>query len=189
MDSDATDANRADRRPGPPPPRTCAGWIDCSRGASQSRLFHRLPKWEHVYLEHHVATHPFLSDEWIAAAREIRAEFAERLPATPFPVMANLVVEEVPFGEGSLQAHIDTTGEVEDIDLGHIDAAELVATIDYATAKALIVDADPAVALQAFMQGKVKIEGDVTKLMALQASPLDESAIEMAERIQAITAD
>lgn len=135
-----------------------------------------------------MATYTFLSDEWIAAAREIREEFADRLPDAPMAVRANLNVVEVPFGEGSIKAHIDTSRDVEDLDLGHLDDAELTATIDYPTAKAIIVDGDPTVAMQAFMQGKVKIEGDVTKMMALQA-PVDEASQEMAARLQAITAD
>ena len=44
--------------------------------------------------------------------------------------------------------------------------------------------------MQAFMAGKVKVEGDMAKLMALQAAPAgaDASAAEMANRLKEITA-
>ena len=37
------------------------------------------------------------------------------------------------------------------------------------------------------MQGKIKVEGDIAKLMALQTASPDPSAADMAARIQAIT--
>ena len=43
--------------------------------------------------------------------------------------------------------------------------------------------------MQAFMAGKVKVEGDMAKLMALQAAPApDASTAEMANRLKEITA-
>ena len=41
--------------------------------------------------------------------------------------------------------------------------------------------------MQAFMAGKIKVDGDMTKLLALQAVPSDPSAAEMARRILDIT--
>ena len=64
-------------------------------------------------------TYPFLSDEWIAEARTIRAELAgpesEEGAAPPAAsVRMNQVITDVPFGEGAMQAHLDTSsGTVE----------------------------------------------------------------------------
>ena len=41
--------------------------------------------------------------------------------------------------------------------------------------------------MQAFMSGKIKIQGDMTKLMAMQGAPPDEFAKKVAEEIKAIT--
>ena len=41
--------------------------------------------------------------------------------------------------------------------------------------------------MQAFMAGKIKVVGDMTKMMALQAGAQDPTAAAIAERIQAIT--
>lgn len=133
-------------------------------------------------------SYPFLSDEWIEEARAIRAQFREDSPTINHPVRMNLVVTDMPFGEEDrLHAHMDTTeGELE-IDKGHVEDADLSVTVDYETAKAILVDRNPQAGLQAFMAGRVRIEGDMAKLMALQTAPPDERANELAERLRTIT--
>jgi putative sterol carrier protein len=97
----------------------------------------------------------------------------------------NLVITEVPFGEGSVDAHMDTTSGALQLELGHLDAPDVTATLDYDTAKAMMVDANPQAAMQAFMAGKIKLQGDMTKAMAMQSGPVDP---ELTQRIQEITA-
>jgi putative sterol carrier protein len=41
--------------------------------------------------------------------------------------------------------------------------------------------------MQAFMAGKIKVQGDMTKLMAMQSGPVDPTAQEVAARIKEIT--
>ena len=134
-----------------------------------------------------MATFLFLSDDWLDEARAIRAEYEGRGSTIEHSVRMNLVVVEVPFGEGSVHAHVDTsTGELV-LNVGHIDPVDLKVTIGYDIARALLVEGNPQAGLQAFMQGKIKVEGDIAKLMALQTVSPDPSAAEMAARIQAIT--
>lgn len=125
----------------------------------------------------------FLSDEWIDAAKKIREE-APAPATTPAPVKMNLTVTEVPFGEGSVEAHMDTTSGELDLDVGHLDGSDVAATLDYETAKAMMVDANPQAAMQAFMAGKIKLTGDMAKAMAMQSGPADP---ELTKRIQEIT--
>ena len=125
----------------------------------------------------------FLSDEWVEAARKIRGELDS--PATaPQPVKMNLVITDVPFGEGAVDAHMDTTSGELELETGHLDAPDVTATLDYETAKAMMVDANPQAAMQAFMAGKIKLQGDMTKAMALQAGPPNP---ELTKAIQEIT--
>ena len=99
----------------------------------------------------------------------------------------NQIVTEVPFGEGEIKAHIDTSeGELK-MDLGHIENPDLTVTLDYVTAKAILVEGNPQVGMQAFMAGKIKVDGDITKLMAMQAGAADPSAMEVALAIQEMT--
>ncbi len=134
-----------------------------------------------------MATYLFLSDEWLAEARAIRAEYAGRMGGIGHAVRMNLVVVEVPFGEGTVRAHADTSGGELVLDEGHLDPADLTVTVGYDVARAILVEGNPQAGLQAFMQGRVKVEGDIAKLMALQSVSPDPTAAEMAARLQAMT--
>ncbi len=138
-----------------------------------------------------MATYPFLSDEWITEARGIREELrASEQPVTN-PVRMNQVITDVPFGDGTIHAHIDTSSGGLDMDLGHLEVADVTVTLDYDTAKAVFVDGTREAGMQAFMAGKVRVQGDLTKLIVAlqeQASPLTPDAAVIASRIKEITA-
>ena len=135
-----------------------------------------------------MAKHPFLSDEWMTAAREIREEYRGKTQPAAHTVRMNQIVTDVPFGDGTLEAHMDTSsGEVE-MDKGHIDNPDVTVTLDYETAKAIVVEQNPQAGMQAFMAGKVKVQGDMSKLMAMgSGGAVDPVAQEVAKRIQDIT--
>ena len=135
-----------------------------------------------------MATYPFLSDEWLTEARAIRAQFDGQAGNIPHSVKMNLVITEVPFGEGTLDAHMDTSSGELKLEVGHIDPADLKVTVGYDIAKAILVEGNPQAGMQAFMAGKVKVEGDMAKLMALTTGGADPAAAEVASRIKAITA-
>ncbi|HEX4902350.1 MAG TPA: SCP2 sterol-binding domain-containing protein [Acidimicrobiales bacterium] len=135
-----------------------------------------------------MAKHEFLSDEWIAAAQAIREEYAGKATTAPPPMRMNVVITEVPFGEESLDAHIDTTEGELSLDMGHLETSDLTVTVDYLTAKAIFVDQDQQAVMQAFMAGKIKVQGDMTKMMAMQATAPDATQVEAASRIAEITA-
>jgi putative sterol carrier protein len=134
-----------------------------------------------------MAAYQFLSPEWTEEARKLRAEFAGRAPAAAVQMRMNLVVNEVPFGDSPLDAHLDTTSGEIVLDTGHIDPADLKVTIDYVTAKAILVEGNPQAGMQAFMAGRIKVEGDMSKLLALQGAPTDPVHAELALRMREIT--
>lgn len=133
-------------------------------------------------------THEFLSEAWIEAARAIRDEYQGRVGPPPVTLKMNQVITEAP--GGTINAHLDTSGGRTQLELGHVTDPDLTVTTDYATAKAIFVLQDPAAAMQAFMAGKIRVEGDVAKLMLLQASAVQPEplAAEVAARVKAITA-
>jgi hypothetical protein len=134
-----------------------------------------------------MATYQFLSDEWLDEARAIRAEFDGQGAAIDHSIRMNLVIGEVPFGEGMVLAHVDTsTGELV-LDTGHIDPVDLKVALDYDVARAILIEGNPQAGIQAFMSGKIKVEGDIAKLMALQTITPDPVAAEIASRILAMT--
>ena len=131
----------------------------------------------------------FLTPEWVAAAKELREQFEGDSPAPAHVVRMNQVVTEVPFGDGEVKAYMDTSGGSMDLDLGELENPDLTVTVDYATAKAIMVDGNPQAGMQAFMAGKVKVQGDMTKLMAMQQGSPDPNAQKLADAIKEITAD
>ncbi|MGV3760072.1 MAG: SCP2 sterol-binding domain-containing protein [Actinomycetota bacterium] len=133
--------------------------------------------------------YPFLSDEWLEAAKKIREENAGSAAAPAHSVRMNQVITDVPFGEGTINAHMDTSGGDLQMDTGHLENPDLTVTLDYATAKAILVDGNPQAGMQAFMAGKIKVQGDMTKMMAMQQGTPDPAAAEIAAKIQEITAD
>lgn len=134
--------------------------------------------------------YPFLSDEWIAEARTIRADHAGGGIAVPAVVKINQLITEVPFGDDDVKAHMDTSSGELVMELGHVDDPDVTLTLDYDTARAIFVDGTAQAAMAAFMQGKVRVEGDLAKLIATlqQVSPTAFDASEVQRRIKAITA-
>lgn len=132
----------------------------------------------------------FLSDEWMAAVREIREKYEGDLPDVTVEVRINQVITDVPFGSGVINAYIDTSSGSLDLELGELAEPDAVLMVDYATAKAMVVERDPAIVMQSFMEGRIKVQGDMMKIMAMQATVAShhtETAERVADEIRAIT--
>ena len=134
-----------------------------------------------------MAKYQFLTPEWVAAAKAIREEFEGESPAPAHSVRMNQIITEVPFGDTDVKAFMDTSDGALNLDLGELENPDLTVTVDYETAKAIIVDGNPQAGMQAFMAGKIKVQGDMTKLMAMQSASPDPVQAEMAAKINAIT--
>lgn len=111
----------------------------------------------------------FLSDEWIEASRALHEEYRDFLPPPPVAVRMNQVLTGVPFGAGIVHAHLDTSSGWAELGAGHLDSPDLTVTLDYETARSLFVGADPTAAMAAFLSGRMRVDGDITKLIALQS--------------------
>ena len=130
----------------------------------------------------------FLSDEWTAEVKRLHAEVVTEPPAPTQSVRMNLVLTQSPLGDGTLEAHVDTSSGELVVETGHVDSPDLTVTVDYDTAKAILVDGDAQAAMPAFMSGRIRIDGDMTMLLALQSSPVDPVHQELAARVREITA-
>jgi len=132
-----------------------------------------------------VAPYEFLSPEWITAAKGIRDEYRGRVPPPPHPVRMNLEVTESPFDGEVVRAFVDTSDGELILEEGVLDPADLTVTIDYATARAIFVDQDQQAAMQAFLGGRIKVQGDMSRLLALQSTSPEPGAAELAAEISA----
>jgi hypothetical protein len=126
--------------------------------------------------------HEFLSDEWMDAVEALRDEAPE-----PPAVMKDLVLNVTVVGgpDGDLDVHL-SSGQFE---RGHADSAPTKLVVPYDVAKSMFIEGNPQAAMQAFMSGQIKVEGDMSKIMAMQAagapSPEQEA---FQEKLKALTA-
>lgn len=137
-----------------------------------------------------MTSYPFLSSEWIEAARALRDEYAGRLPPSTIEARVNVVVTDIPHGDADvIKGHIDAGAGRTVIEEGLLDHPELTITVDYATARAVFVTRDQQEVMQSFLAGKILVDGDATKLLALQPTPsdVDPLALEMYRRLDALT--
>ena len=125
-------------------------------------------------------THTFLSDDWFDAVEGLLAD----APAQPGPASdttINVVVAGGP--EGDREVHM-AGGRFE---RGLADAAPTKLTVPYEVARPLFVDGNQQAAMQAFMSGQIKIEGDMTKVMAMQAQQPTPEQTALQEKVRALT--
>ena len=125
----------------------------------------------------------FLSDEWLAEAKKISDEVrGGQAPSGPgSDITVNVVVVDGPSGDRDL--HL-SGGEFA---TGHIDNAPTKLTVPYEVAKQMFVEGNQQAAMQAFMSGQIKVEGDMTKLMAMQSSGGGPEQAQIQARLKEIT--
>lgn len=129
-----------------------------------------------------MAKHPFLSDEWFSQAEQLVAAHTPEAPAQA-NVRINLVITDTPFDQ-DVQMHMGAKDGKGEWGKGHTDGADVTLTTDYGTAKDIFVSGNPQAGMQAFMAGKVKVQGDMAKLMASQQGGGNTA---LSEAIQGIT--
>jgi putative sterol carrier protein len=122
---------------------------------------------------------PFLSDPWFDAAEKLIREHQSEAPPT------NLVMNlEVADGDNTVKFFMGSkNGEVL-FGKGTTDGADLTMSTDIDTARSVFVSGDQQAGMQAFMAGKVRVQGDMTKLM-MQGGGGANAAL--TEAMQAIT--
>lgn len=106
----------------------------------------------------------FLTDDWFANVEKLTAEAGDlNLP----PALANLALNLVVTGdEGTTEVALDSGKIVK----GSSANAKTTLNLDADTLRKVFLEFDMAAAMQAFMTGKIKVQGDMSQLMALQTA-------------------
>lgn len=126
----------------------------------------------------------FMTPEWIEAALAIRDDYSKHLPEPPAPVRMNLVVTDVPHGdESSVEASIDTAESGLLPRLGHIEDPELTVTLEFVVAQALFIEQDPEAVAKAFFEGRIEVDGDMSRIFFLQSLEPSPEQRELAEQV------
>jgi putative sterol carrier protein len=132
--------------------------------------------------------HHFLSAAWVEATKAIRTKYEGETPKISQSIRLNLVVTDSPYHDGNIESFIDSSSGDLLMDLGALDKPDATITTDYDTARKIFVDQDQAAGMQAFMTGKIKVQGDMMKMMALQtAVPQTDATRGIATEIKEMT--
>jgi putative sterol carrier protein len=122
----------------------------------------------------------YLSDEWFAKveelAEEVNLEVSEQAKAVRFNFTITSDDGDVDFcmADGKMQK-------------GHIDDATTKLTVPREFAYKMFILQDQSAGMQAFTSGKLKVEGDMSKLQAMQGMQPTESQKLLGEKIKEIT--
>jgi hypothetical protein len=133
-----------------------------------------------------VTKHPFLSDGWFTEVRRLHDAVGGAAPEGA-DIRMNLMITGTPFSGDDLPMHMAAADGKADWGKGHLDDADVTLTLGYDTARALFVDGNPQAAIEAFMAGKIVVQGDITKLMAMQSAGPGAAASELTRALQEIT--
>lgn len=124
----------------------------------------------------------FLSDEWFGKVKELTDDAGDlKVPAPLKELTINL---NATFADGSSKSVHITGGQFL---TGSAANAPVTVTLPADIAKKIFVDLDPQAGMQAFMSGQMRVEGDVTKLMALQTVQPSEEMHDLLDDIKDMT--
>ena len=125
----------------------------------------------------------FLSDAWFDEMDAIVAQAGEiPVPDVIKGLKVNMLVTGHP--EGDKQMHVDSGF----FKRGNLPDAAAKMTIPYDIAKKTFIDNDQQAGMQAFMTGQIKVEGDMSAIMRMQAAgPPSDAAKALQEKVRAIT--
>jgi hypothetical protein len=124
----------------------------------------------------------FLSEGWFAEVDRILSEVNPPVPAALQDLVINLRVTGGP--QGDVEARM-AGGRLL---AGLADGAPTTLRMPFDVARKMMVENDQNAAMQAFMGGQIQVEGDMTRLMAMQAAgPPSAESQQVAERIRAMT--
>ena len=124
----------------------------------------------------------FLSDEWFQEVDRLIAAAGDlKIPDAMKAVDVNVTVT-APGGNTELFMKDGLFTR------GHQPSAPTKLTIESALARKIFVDGDAAAGVQAFLEGKMQVEGDLAKLVAMQTVEPSEPQKALTKKIAAITA-
>jgi putative sterol carrier protein len=124
----------------------------------------------------------FLSDAWFEEAERIRAEINPPVPDIIKDLVINLKISGGPAGD--VEAKM-AGGRFEK---GLADDAPTTLRVPYDVAKKMLIERDQNASMQAFMSGQIQVEGDMAKIMAMQAAgPPSPESEKVQELIGAMT--
>ncbi len=130
--------------------------------------------------------HQYLTPEWHEAAAPIRDRFGAAETDLK-PLVANMTVTNVPFGDGRLELH-SLPGIPNVFDPGHVDDAIVSLSLSYALARLILFDTTTMLIEMGFRSGEITATGATDELTAYWRTHIgDDVYLTMLEDLRAIT--
>ncbi|MCG8316553.1 MAG: SCP2 sterol-binding domain-containing protein [Pseudomonadales bacterium] len=125
----------------------------------------------------------FLSDEWFDKVEELKNAAGDLdVPVALHDLVLNVVVTDTEWGDRQLCLNAGN------LEKGHHENAPTKLTLPVDLAHRLFIDNDQSAGMQGFMSGQIKVEGDMSKLMAMQTVSPSDKQKELQKQILEITA-
>lgn len=124
----------------------------------------------------------FLSNDWFDQVKTMTDEAGD---LNMSPAMSNMTLNLSVSGgpDGDTQASI-VNGKLQK---GHTDGAKTTLKLDADTLRKVFLESDMNAAMQAFMSGKLKVEGDMSQVMSLQNAKPSAEQTALFQKILAAT--
>lgn len=107
----------------------------------------------------------FLSEDWFSTVEQLTAQAGDlNLP----PALQNLAINLIVNNNISPNTELSIDGGK--IQKGLAENAKTTLNMDGETLRKVFLEFDMTAAMQAFMTGKIKVQGDMSQLMALQTA-------------------
>lgn len=125
----------------------------------------------------------FLSDEWFAEVSRLTAEAGNlNVPPALASTVLNVTATNAPGGT------VDMSLNGGNFEKGHNPNAPTKLTLPADLLRKIFLEGDSAAGMQGFMSGQIKVEGDMSKLMALQTARPSAEQKELFKKVLALTA-
>lgn len=125
----------------------------------------------------------FLSQEWFAKVDQLTAAAGDlNVPAA----LANLVLNVT--ATGAPDGNVDMALNGGKFERGHNAAGGTKLTLPADLLRKIFLEGDAAAGMQGFMTGQIKVEGDMSKLMAMQSARPSEQQKALFKQILGLTA-
>ena len=126
--------------------------------------------------------HAFLSDTWFEEAAKIADEISPPVPEVLKDLVINFRIKNGPGGD------VEARMAAGRLLRGFGDGAPTTVNLPYDVARKMIVENDQNAAMQAFMSGQIQVEGDMSRIMAMQAAgPPSPESQQLSLRIRQMT--
>lgn len=124
----------------------------------------------------------FLSDEWFTKVDELIAAAGDL--QIPEPMRTAKINVTVTSAQGSTQLHLENGL----FKRGHNPAFVTTLTVGDEIARKIFVEGDAPAGVQAFLEGKIQVEGDLASVVAMQTVEPSVPQQKLTQKIAAITA-